>query len=183
MEEERDDLAGVLGMPGRCSHENGTEEARSGEGRKRWNGDGDVGGGRKETNGDDDDELVEEKEEEEPPPPADDGRSRRRRRRRGVAVVAGGGGGGGEEEEGMVGGGNSLGPSRRGVAFYAAARAMPSATWHGDVANPAASVRSNANKAFTRAVAKLRLRSFVGFGVGVCAREGLNIPFLNLGSV
>lgn len=182
MEEERDDLAGVLGMPGRCSHENGTEEARSGEGRKRWNGDGDVGGGRKETNGDDDDEMVEEKEEEEPPPPADDGRSRRRapawscggrrRRRRG-----------GEEEEGMVGGGNSLGPSRRGVAFYAAARAMPSATWHGDVANPAASVRSNANKAFTRAVAKLRLRSFVGFGVGVYGREGLNIPFLNLGSV
>jgi hypothetical protein len=38
--------AGVLGMPGRCSHEKGTAEARSGEGRNRWNGDGDVGGNK-----------------------------------------------------------------------------------------------------------------------------------------
>lgn len=43
-EEEEERLrAGVLGMPGRCSHEKGTEEARSGEGRNRWNGDGDAG--------------------------------------------------------------------------------------------------------------------------------------------
>ena len=42
--------AGVLGMPGRCSHEKGTAEARSGDGRNRWNGDGDLGGNKE--NGD-----------------------------------------------------------------------------------------------------------------------------------
>jgi hypothetical protein len=72
-EEEERVRAGVLGMPGRCSHENGTEEERSGEGRNRWNGDGDVGG--KKENGE-----AGAKDGEWPFGLNDEGRSRRRRR-------------------------------------------------------------------------------------------------------
>jgi hypothetical protein len=86
--------AGVLGMPGRCSHEKGTVEARSGEGRNRWKGDGD---GAKKENGDDDGEAAKEAL-------ALDGR-RRRRRRRGVAAAEAPGvaGAGGVEEVGIDG--------------------------------------------------------------------------------
>jgi hypothetical protein len=51
---------GVLGMPGRCSQEKGTEEARSGERKRWWNGDG--AGEKKERpeeeEPDDEDEVV-----------------------------------------------------------------------------------------------------------------------------
>ena len=82
--------AGVLGIPGRCSHEKGTEEDRSGEGRNRWNGEGEGGKkGKGEADG-------EEKEALEL-----DGR--RRRRRRGVAAAeAGVAGAGRVEEVGML---------------------------------------------------------------------------------
>jgi len=91
--------AGVLGMPGRCSHEKGTAEARSGEGRNRWNGDGDDGG--KKENGE---------------PGARDGGGwwldldgRRRRRRRGVATAEEGVAGAGEGCDGEAGiGGGSV---------------------------------------------------------------------------
>jgi hypothetical protein len=83
--------AGVLGMPGRCSQEKGTAvEALSGEGRKRWKGDGE---GAKKENGEDGEEAKEAL--------ALDGR--RRRRRRGVAPAAGVAGAGGVEEVGMDG--------------------------------------------------------------------------------
>jgi hypothetical protein len=86
--------AGVLGMPGRCSHEKGTAEARSGEGRNRWNGDGDDGG--KKENGE---------------AGARDAAGewwlgldgRRRRRRRGVATAEEGVAGAGEGCEGEAG--------------------------------------------------------------------------------
>lgn len=85
--------AGVLGMPGRCSHEKGTAEARSGEGRNRWNGEGDAGG--KKENGE---------------PGARDGGGwwwlgldgKRRRRRRGVPTAEEGvAGEGGDGEAGI----------------------------------------------------------------------------------
>lgn len=72
LEEEERARAGVLGMPGRCSHEKGTEEERSGEGRNRWNGDGEVGG--KKENGE------AGAKEGEWLLGLDDGKSRRRRR-------------------------------------------------------------------------------------------------------
>jgi hypothetical protein len=71
LEDDERARAGVLGMPGRCSHEKGTEEERSGEGRNRWNG----GGGKKgngEAGGAKDGEW---------PFGLDDGKRRRRRRR------------------------------------------------------------------------------------------------------
>lgn len=88
--EERD-LAGVLGMPGRCSQEKGTVEARSGEGRNRWNGDGEGGKKGKGEDGEEEKEALEL-----------DGR--RRRRLRGVAAAAAGvAGAGGVEEVGIDG--------------------------------------------------------------------------------
>jgi hypothetical protein len=95
--------AGVLGMPGRCSQENGTAEARSGERKRWWNGDGD---GEKERPEDEEERRDEEEDEvaeadvgvvaEE-----DGGRSFRRRRRRVVTEGACGGSCDGEEEAGL----------------------------------------------------------------------------------
>jgi hypothetical protein len=86
LEDDERARAGVLGMPGRCSHEKGTEEERSGEGRNRWNGDGDVGGGggKKETGAKDG----------KWPFGLDDGK--RRRRRRGMDTAEEDGAGDGE---------------------------------------------------------------------------------------
>jgi hypothetical protein len=97
--------AGVLGMPGRCSQEKGTAEARSGERKRWWNGEGagEKYGKEKERPEDDDDEeeateadvATAEDEEED-----DDGRSSLRRRR--VAAAAAGAGGGDEEGLGIA---------------------------------------------------------------------------------
>lgn len=76
-------------MPGRCSQEKGTEEARRGEGRKRWKGDGE-GGKKEEIIGDG---AAVEKELE--------GRRRWRRRLRREGAAAGVAGAGGEEEVGI----------------------------------------------------------------------------------
>lgn len=116
--------AGVLGMPGRCSQEKGTAEARSGERKRWWNGDGagEKDGKEKERppeededDDDDEDEVAGTAEEEDDD---DSGRSCRLRRRRVAAVGAGGG----DEEEGLgiavlVGGVWSSGQSRSGHPY------------------------------------------------------------------
>jgi hypothetical protein len=92
--------AGVLGMPGRCSQEKGTAEARSGERKRWWNGEGagEKYGKEKERPEDDDEEEADvataEDEEEDV-----DGRSSLRRRR---VATAGGAGGGVEEGLGIA---------------------------------------------------------------------------------
>jgi hypothetical protein len=103
-DEEERVRAGVLGMPGRRSHENGTEEERSGEGRNRWNGD--VGG--KKENGE-----AGAKDGEWPFGLDDDGR--RHRRRRGVDMAEEGGAGDGEA--GIDRAGDA---GRVGAGFYGA---------------------------------------------------------------
>lgn len=84
--------AGVLGMPGRCSQEKGTAEARSGERKRWWNGEG-AGekGGAEE---DEDEEEAPEadvrtaaaEKEEDDDDEEEDGDGRRCRRRRRVAA-------------------------------------------------------------------------------------------------
>jgi hypothetical protein len=96
--------AGVLGMPGRCSQENGTAEARSGERKRWWNGDG---AGEKKERPEDEEEPRDEEEDEVAEADAgvvaeeDGGRSCRRRRRRVVTEGACGGSGDGVEEAGL----------------------------------------------------------------------------------
>ena len=102
--------AGVLGMPGRCSQEKGTAEARSGERKRWWNGEGagEKDGKEKESPEEAEDDDAEEDaeapeaevgtaEEEED----DDGGGRSCRRRRRLRRVAASGAGGGDEEEGL----------------------------------------------------------------------------------
>jgi len=96
-------------MPGRCSQEKGTAEARSGERKKRWwngEGAGEKDGNEKERPEEAQDEDDDEEEadvgtaEEEY---EDDGRScLRRRSRRRVAAVAGAAGGGDAEGLGIA---------------------------------------------------------------------------------
>jgi hypothetical protein len=90
--------AGVLGMPGRCSQEKGTAEARSGERKRWWNGDGAGDGKEKEADEDVDDDDADEDVEA----GADEGvgETRRRRRRR-LAAAAGAGGRSGDGEDGL----------------------------------------------------------------------------------
>lgn len=86
-------------MPGRCSQEKGTAEARSGE-RKRWwkgEGTGEKKGGLEEADDDED-----EYEEEDEAAAEEEGwvEARRRRRRR-LADAGAGGGRRGDGEEGV----------------------------------------------------------------------------------
>lgn len=92
-------------MPGRCSQEKGTAEARSGERKRWWNGEG---AGEKGANGkerlddDDDDDDVEVEETE----GFGDVRRRRRRRR---AAEGGAGGRSGDGDEAAAAAAASVG--------------------------------------------------------------------------
>ena len=95
--------AGVLGMPGRCSQEKGTAEARSGERKRWWNGEGAGEKGAKEKDAEEDDADDADEDEE---VGADDGFGdvrRRWRRRLDGDLRAGAGSGDGEEGVGGLG--------------------------------------------------------------------------------
>ena len=96
--------AGVFGMPGRCSQEKGTAEARSGERKRWWNGDG-AGEGKENKEADDEEDVDEAPDEDEEAAGAEVGfgEARRRRRRRLAAAAAGGGGRSGDGEDGLGG--------------------------------------------------------------------------------
>ena len=95
--------AGVLGMPGRCSQEKGTAEARSGERKRWWNGDG-AGEGKENKEADDEDaDEAPDEDEEAAGAEVGFGEARRRRRRRLAAAAAGGGGRSGDGEDGLGG--------------------------------------------------------------------------------
>jgi hypothetical protein len=86
-------------MPGRCSQEKGTAEARSGERKRWWNGEG-AGEGKEKEADDDDDEAEEDEEAAEAGADEGFGEVRRRRRRR-LAAAAGAGGRSGDGEDGL----------------------------------------------------------------------------------
>jgi hypothetical protein len=86
-------------MPGRCSQEKGTAEARSGERKRWWNGEG-AGEGKEKEADDDDDEAEEDEEAAEAGADEGFGEVRRRRRRR-LAAAAGAGGRSGDCEDGL----------------------------------------------------------------------------------
>lgn len=95
--------AGVLGMPGRCSQEKGTAEARSGERKRWWNGEGAGEKGAKEKEAEEEDADDADEDEE---VGADEGfgdARRRCRRRLDADLRAGAGSGDGEEGVGGLG--------------------------------------------------------------------------------